>query len=95
MEHLTKTEILRFAALRSVDAEGVAIVERVNRHILECPECANAVKRATAYHDVLEAMSEPDFSLSGNFSSIYDISPEEIAKEARLAEEELGAYNVG
>ena len=82
MEHLNELDIRNFALVSEVGEESAALVNRVNSHILSCPECAARVERAARYFDALEAMTIPDFSAADLYLSEYDISPEAVAKEA-------------
>ena len=93
MEHLTANEILKFASASSFDVETEAVVNRVNRHILECGECAARVRAAASYCDVVTALSANDFAASDTAGSVYDISPEQVALEVESLFGREGAYN--
>ncbi|MBR0303664.1 MAG: hypothetical protein IJQ80_07420 [Clostridia bacterium] len=92
MEHLTEYEMLRFVSIENDDAESAALTARVNRHILECGRCAAALRRAVAYHCALGAMMREDFAPRHIALYALDVSPDEVAKAAKMPEENT-AYN--
>ncbi len=67
MEHLTDQEIYDFAHVSDYDEDSVRIVNAVNRHIMECSECAKRVSLAVRYYDAVDSLIDGVLPLSSGF----------------------------
>jgi len=93
MEHLTNEAIMRFVKISDVSADSEETLRRVNRHIMECRECAAKVRAAVSFSDAVSAMSESAFSPAYIAASEYSFDGAEVARAAEELFEKGASYN--
>lgn len=75
-EHLTVDEILEFISFQKITPDTMAMVSRVNDHILECKECFDKVSAFQHVQDRFE-----DEIIKNRFNEKPEVFPEEKIKE--------------
>jgi len=83
MKHLSERDIIGFITVKSIGEESAGLVEKVNRHVMECAECAERVKRAARYQCAVESMSAEGFRSSDIAVCEYDIPAYQVAEEVK------------
>ncbi len=54
MKHLTVNEIIDFVSVEKLDAESLALISKVNSHILKCDKCLCKVRAFTAVYEEMK-----------------------------------------